>query len=260
MSEQARAVVLREHLASGGRVIGTMVVGFDAPGLPRIAAEAGADFLLIDLEHSGWGIDAVRPAFAAARAAGVPAIARTQGSLRHLISPALDAGATGVMVPMVDDAGEAERVVEAARFAPNGSRGFGLLYPDQLADGVSAATAAAERETLVIVQIETLSGVEHVEEIARIPGIDCLWVGQFDLSIAMGIPGAFDDPRLRDAEDRVLAACAEAGVAAGVLVANATTAVRVLERGFRMVAVGTDIGLYGDALGAALREVRDTRG
>ena len=116
--------------------------------------------------------------------------------------------------------------------------------------------AQAEHQTLVILQIETESGVEHVEEIARTPGVDCLWIGQFDLSIAMGIPGAFEDRRLRAAEDHVLAVCADAGVAAGVLVATAETACAMATRGFRMVAVGTDIGLYGDALRDAIQHAR----
>ena len=82
---------------------------------------------------------------------------------------------------------------------------------------MGAAIDAADAETLVILQIETLSCLDHVEEIAATPGVDVLWVGQFDL-IALGIAGAFDDPRLREAEDCVLAACAAAGIAAGVLV------------------------------------------
>jgi len=233
-----------------------MLLAFAATGVPRILDDAGADFVLIDLEHTGWGVDVIHPFLVACAGTGVRAIARTQGSLRHLISPALDAGADGVMVPMVDDAIEAERVVQAARFAPDGSRGFGLLYPDQLSAGVGEAMAAAERETLVILQIETASGMEHVEGIAATPGVDCLWVGQFDLSISMGIPGAFDDPRMRAAEDRVLAACADAGVAAGVLVATPGIAATMAARGFRMIALGTDIGLYGDALRTAIRKGR----
>jgi 2-dehydro-3-deoxyglucarate aldolase/4-hydroxy-2-oxoheptanedioate aldolase len=233
-----------------------MVFEFNTLGMPRILAVAGADFALIDLEHTGWGIEGVRPLLAAARAEAVATIARVQGSARHLISPALDAGAAGVMVPMIGDAIEAARVVHVARFAPNGGRGFGLLYPDQLADGVAAAIERAEAETLVILQIETTSGVDHVEEIAFTPGVDVLWVGQFDLTVSMGIPGAFDDPRLREAEDRVVAACSDAGIAAGILVADVETARSMLDRGFRMIALGSDIDLYGRALRNGLEALR----
>ena len=247
---------LRARLAGGGTSLGTMVFEFNTLGMPRILAAAGADFVLIDLEHTGWGIEGVRPLLAAARAEAVVPIVRVQGSARHLISPALDAGSAGVMVPMIGDAIEAERVVHVARFAPNGGRGFGLLYPDQLAEGVGAAIQSAEAETIVILQIETTSGVDHVEEIAVTPGVDVLWVGQFDLTLSMGIPGAFEDPRLREAEDRVVAACSDAGIAAGILVADVETARSMLDRGFRMIALGSDIDLYGRALGTGLEALR----
>jgi len=180
------AETLRSRLAAGGSAFGTMVFEFHTLGIPRIAASAGADFVLIDLEHTGWGVEGIRPVLAASAARDVELLVRVQGSARHLISPSLDLGARGVMVPMVDDSIEAERVVQAARFAPGGSRGFGLLYPDQLAHGVGAAMRTAEDATVVILQIETEAGVEHVEEIAATPGVDVLWVGQFDLSIALG--------------------------------------------------------------------------
>jgi 2-dehydro-3-deoxyglucarate aldolase/4-hydroxy-2-oxoheptanedioate aldolase len=233
-----------------------MVFEFNTLGLPRILSAAGADFVLIDLEHTGWGIEGIRSLLAAARSESVAPLVRVQGSARHLISPALDLGALGVMVPMVDDALEAERIVQAARFAPRGGRGFGLLYPDQLVGGVGAAIELAEAETVVIVQIETPAGLDHAEEIAATPGVDALWVGQFDLSVAMGIPGAFDHPRMRAAEDRVLAACSAAGLAAGVLVGSVEVASSMLARGFRMVALGSDIDLYGTALRTGLEALR----
>jgi 2-keto-3-deoxy-L-rhamnonate aldolase RhmA len=247
---------LRSRLARGGTAFGTMLFEFNTLGVPRILAAAGADFVLIDLEHTGWGIEGIRPLLAAGAAQDLEMLVRVQGAARHLISPALDLGARGVMVPMVDDAIEAERVVHAARFAPEGSRGFGLLYPDQLEGGVGTAMRAADEATLVILQTETAAGLDHVEEIAATPGVDVLWVGQFDLSIALGVPGAFDDARMRQAEDRVLAACAAGGIVAGVLVGSVDVARSMLARGFRMIALGSDIDLYGGALRSGLRSLR----
>jgi 2-dehydro-3-deoxyglucarate aldolase/4-hydroxy-2-oxoheptanedioate aldolase len=237
-------------------VLGTMLFEFNTLGIPRIVAAAGADFVMIDLEHTGWGIEGIRPLLAAAEGKDVETLVRVQGSARHLISPALDLGARGVMVPMVDDSIEAERVVHAARFAPDGGRGFGLLYPDQLGGGVDAAMRFAGAATLVILQIETEAGLEHAEEIAITPGVDVLWVGQFDLSIALGVPGVFDDARVAQAENRVLAACAAAGIAAGVLVGSVDVARSMLARGFRMIALGSDIDLYGGALRSGLQALR----
>jgi 2-dehydro-3-deoxyglucarate aldolase/4-hydroxy-2-oxoheptanedioate aldolase len=247
---------LRSRLARGGTAFGTMLFEFNTLGIPRIVAAAGADFALIDLEHTGWGIEGIRPLLVAGMAQNVEMLVRVQGAARHLISPALDLGAGGVMVPMVDDSIEAERVVQAARFAPDGSRGFGLLYPDQLERGVGAAMRAADDGTLVILQIETEAGLEHVEEIAATAGVDVLWVGQFDLSIALGVPGTFDDARVTKAEDRVLAACVAAEIAAGVLVGSVGVARSMLDRGFRMIALGSDIDLYGEALRSGLQSLR----
>jgi 2-keto-3-deoxy-L-rhamnonate aldolase RhmA len=251
---------LRPRLARGGTAFGTMLFEFHSLGIPRILTSAGADFVLIDLEHTGWGIEGIRPLLAAGGARDLEMLVRVQGSARHLISPALDLGAGGVMVPMVDDSIEAERVVQAARFAPEGSRGFGLLYPDQLEAGVDAAMRVADEATLVILQIESEAGLDHVEEIAVTPGVDALWVGQFDLSIALGAPGAFDDQRVKDAEDRVLAACGAAGIAAGVLVGSVDVARAMLARGFRMIALGSDIDLYGETLRTGLKALREGNG
>lgn len=251
---------LRSHLANGGTALGTMVFELNTVGLPRILDAAGAEFVLIDLEHTGWSVHAVRPMLAAARSSHVVPIARVQGSARQFVSPVLDAGAHGVMVPLVGGADEAAAVVRAARFAPAGDRGFGLLYPDQLTDGVGAAIDRAEEQTVVIAQIETLAGLDHVEEIAATPGVDVLWIGQFDLSVAMGIPGNFEDPRMREAEKRMLSACEATGRAAGVLVASVEVARSMLDRGFRMIALGTDIDLYGGALRIGLAALRGGSG
>jgi 2-dehydro-3-deoxyglucarate aldolase/4-hydroxy-2-oxoheptanedioate aldolase len=251
---------LRARLRAGEPVLGTMVFEFNTPGIQRILGTAGSDFVIVDLEHTGWSLDAVRPLLAAAGPRPVSPIVRTQGSERHLISPALDAGAVGVMVPMVEDASQARGVVEAARFRPAGGRGFGLVYPDQVAGGIEPALAAIEAETVVILQIESAAAVDRVDEIGATAGVDVLWVGEFDLSSSMGIAGAIDDPRVAAAEERVVAACRSAGLAAGVLVADVDAARSKLELGFTMIAVGTDIGLYGGAVRGALEALRGGMG
>jgi 2-dehydro-3-deoxyglucarate aldolase/4-hydroxy-2-oxoheptanedioate aldolase len=248
---------LRARLGAGEVILGTMLFEFNTYGVPRILADAGADFVLIDLEHTGWGVPQVLPLLATARAEPIAPIVRVQGSARHQVSAVLDAGAAGVVVPMVADADEAARIVEAARFGgPEGGRGFGLIYPDQIAKGVPQATAAADAETMVILFIETTEGLENVEAIAATPGVDVLWVGEYDLSMSMGIPGAIDDPQMQEAEERVIAACEEAGITAGVLAADVERACRMRERGFRMIALGTDINLYSRALSDELSMVR----
>jgi 2-keto-3-deoxy-L-rhamnonate aldolase RhmA/transcriptional regulator with XRE-family HTH domain len=248
---------LRARLQAGETILGTMLFEFNTYGMTRILSDAGADFVLIDLEHTGWGIPQVLPLLATARSETISPIVRVPGSARHQVSAVLDAGAEGVVVPMVADAAEAARVVEAARFArPEGRRGFGLVYPDQVANGVPEAIAAADAETMVILFIETMQGLENVEEIAATPGVDVLWVGEYDLSLSMGIPGEIDDPRIKDAEKRVVAACEQAGISAGILCASVEAARAMRELGFRMIALGTDINLYSRVLGDELSSLR----
>jgi 2-keto-3-deoxy-L-rhamnonate aldolase RhmA len=249
---------LRARLQAGELVLGTMLFEFNTYGVPRILSNAGADFVLIDLEHTGWGVPQVLPLLATSRSESIAPIVRVQGSERHQVSAVLDAGAAGVVVPMVADAAEAARVVEAARFGrPEGGRGFGLVYPDQVANGVPQATAAADAETMVILFIETMEGLENVEEIAATPGVDVLWVGEYDLSLSMGIPGEIDDPRIREAEDRVVAACEKAGISAGILCATVEVARSMRDQGFRMIALGTDINLYSRVLTDEISLVRN---
>ena len=248
---------LRARLQAGETILGTMLFEFNTYGMTRILSDAGADFVLIDLEHTGWGVPQVLPLLATARSEAISPIVRVQGSARHQVSAVLDAGAAGVVVPMVADATEAARVVEAARFArPEGGRGFGLVYPDQVANGVPEAIAAADAETMVILFIETMEGLENVEEIAATPGVDVLWVGEYDLSLSMGIPGEIDDPRIKDAEERVVAACEQAGISAGILCASVEAARAMRELGFRMIALGTDINLYSRVLRDEISLVR----
>ena len=117
--------------------------------------------------------------------------------------------------------------------------------------------AVGEAAWRLLTLLSDVAPVRATHDDYALPGVDVLWVGQFDLSIAMGIPGAFDDTRMVEAEDRVLAACADAGIAAGVLVGSVDVARSMLARGFRMVALGSDIDLYGGALRAGLEALRD---
>jgi 2-dehydro-3-deoxyglucarate aldolase/4-hydroxy-2-oxoheptanedioate aldolase len=251
----------RRILDEGGGALGVMIFEMATPGVGRLAASAGADFVLLDLEHTAWSIDRVAPALSAMRADDVTPLVRVPGTVPHLISGALDAGAMGVMVPMVEDEAQAAAAVRAATFPPEGGRGYGLLFRDQLhPDGVGATMADANRERLVIAQIETLGGVERVDAIAATPGVGVLWIGQYDLSASLGVPGAFDDHRMREAEDRVVAACRDHGCAAGMLASSLEHVDDLLERGFRCIAVTNDLQLFDGGLSRALAAARRPRG
>jgi 2-dehydro-3-deoxyglucarate aldolase/4-hydroxy-2-oxoheptanedioate aldolase len=176
----------------------------------------------------------------------------------HFIARALDAGAVGIMVPMVENAMQARRIVRAAKYPPVGGRGaaFGVAHDDYLGRDVVVAMGSANTETLLIAQIETAAGVENVERIAEVAGIDVLWIGHFDLTNSLGVPGQFDHPKYLAALERTVAACRANGKVAGFMAASPAEARAMLDRGFGIVAFGSDAGIFRDALGALIAGAR----
>ena len=173
------------------------------------------------------------------------------------VSRALDLGALGVMIPGCESAEEARQLVEWSRFPPQGKRGFGLLYSDVWEpDGLPATMAKANAETLLLVQIETAAGLGAVEEIAAVDGIDVLWIGQFDLTASLRIPGEFDTDLYRDAVGRIVAAARASGKHVGMVCASVDDARAMLAAGLTMVAYSFDTWLLERALRAGLDELR----
>jgi 2-keto-3-deoxy-L-rhamnonate aldolase RhmA len=244
-----RRNTVRDNLAAGGVSVGTMVTEFATTGVARLAARAGAEFVLFDLEHTGYGIERMRETLAATAAADVVPFLRVPDAEYDLIARGLDLGALGVMVPAVESADEARLVADSARFPPLGKRGFGMLFRDQwLDDDVPATIEHVNREVLTLVQIETAVGLEAVDEIAAVDGIDVLWIGHFDLSASLGVPGQFDGETFRTAVDRVLAAGAARGKPVGMVCGSVEEGRSLLGRGFRLLAYSIDIWIYEDAL------------
>jgi 2-keto-3-deoxy-L-rhamnonate aldolase RhmA len=247
---------VRQALAAGDSTIGLMVFEFGTTGVARMARSAGADFVLYDMEHSGWTPETMKWLLETARAAGITPFVRVRDRQRSSVSLLLDLGALGLMIPMVESAAQAREIVDHARYAPAGSRGVAVYHADDIEpEGLPATLAKANREVVLMAQIETVAGVEHVEEIAAVDGIDVLWVGHFDLTTSLGTPGAFWNEAHTAAVDRVLAAAAAAGKPAGSLANDAADARRLLEMGFRAIALG-DAPVFGGALTAAFAAVR----
>lgn len=255
-----RTNAVRRTLAEGGVALGTMVAEFATPGIARLAAAAGAEFVLFDLEHTGYGIERMRSVLAAARATDVVSFLRVPDAAYDLIARGLDIGAQGLMVPAVESVEEARLVAESARFPPAGKRGFGLVFRDDWEpSGVPATLEKANEETLVLAQIETAAGVEAVEGIAGVEGIDVLWIGHFDLSASLGVPGDFGGVVYRDAVERILAAGAAAGKPVGIVCGSVEEGRRFLAQGFRLLAYSFDLWIYQDALRSGLDGLAEAR-
>lgn len=249
---------LRAMARSRQPKFGHFVVEFATPGIGHILKAAGCDFVLFDLEHSGFGFETVKSALRYFEAADLPAIVRVPSKEYHHIARACDMGAEGVMVPMVGSAEEAQRILDGMKYDPEGRRGVALqVAHDRYRPGpVAEKFKAANARTTLFCQIETAEGVKNADAIAAVDGVDCLWVGQFDLSASLGIPGRFDHPKFLKAIDTVAAAAAKHRKALGRLVPDVETGIAYNRLGFDFICYSGDAWLLQQALQQGIAALR----
>ena len=240
----------KDRLKRGELLCGTMVFEFFTPGIAQIARAAGADFILYDMEHSGAGVETMKAQFAHCRGLPIAPLVRVPVNEYDFIARVLDAGAHGVIVPMVDSVDDAARAVRSMQYPPAGRRGsaFGMAHDDYLPGAPVDKIAAARAKTVLIALIETPGGVAAADDIAALPGVDMLWLGHFDLTNFMGIPGQFEHPEYLAAVDRIVAAARRHGKPAGFLALDDDWARRYHAKGFRVLACGLDTQLLQGAL------------
>ncbi len=235
---------LRHRLAAGEATVGTWVT-LGHPSVAEVLARAGFDWIVIDMEHSVIGLREAQDLLRAVELAGVPGIVRLPANDPVVIKRVMDAGAAGVMVPMVNSAADAAAAVAAVRYPPHGTRGVGLAR----AQGYGAPGAfAAYRdrlpdEAVIIVMIEHVDAVAAVDGILAVDGVDAFIVGPYDLSGSLGVPGELDDPRVEAALETVHAAGRRHGVPGGLHVVDPDP-VRLraaLDAGHRFVGYGLDV-------------------
>jgi 2-dehydro-3-deoxyglucarate aldolase/4-hydroxy-2-oxoheptanedioate aldolase len=237
---------------------GHFVLEFATPGIGHILKNAGCEFVVLDTEHSGFGIDTVKSTLRFMQAAELPTIVRVPSKDYKDIARACDMGAEGIMLPMVGSAVEAQVIVASMKYLPEGRRGVILRAAhDRYEVGPTMEKlAAANRRTTLFCQIETVEGVENAEEIAALDGVDCLWVGHFDLSCSLGIPGDFGHPKFAAAIETVVAACNKTGTSLGRLVPDVASGIEFYKQGFDFIAYSADAWVLGDGVAAALDGIR----
>lgn len=249
---------LKDMAGSPRPKIGHFVVEFATPGIGHIMKSAGCDFVLFDMEHSGFGFETVKRAVRYMQAADLPMIVRVPSKEYHHIARACDMGAEGVMLPMVGSAAEAKAILACMKYYPEGGRGVALqvAHDDYRPGSVKDKLAGANRRTTFFAQIETAAGVKNADAIAALPGVDCLWVGHFDLSVSLGIPGEFDSPKFAGAIERVVAAAQKHGKSLGRLVPNVETGVALNAQGFDFICYAGDVWVLHNALKGAVDKLR----
>jgi 4-hydroxy-2-oxoheptanedioate aldolase len=241
---------LRARWKAGEVTLGAWCMMPGALGVEIIAGQ-GFDWVAIDMQHGCMGYEGALEMIRAADVAGTCPVVRVTVNEPGCIGRALDSGALGIIIPMVNCAADARRAVDACLYPPLGLRSLGPVRV-ALRDGPEYSRAANGR-IAVIPMIETTDALDNVDEIAATPGVSALFVGPFDLSISLGLPAGDNDGthEFDDALRRVLSACARFGLAAAVL-SNPRVAVLRIEQGFQMISVTMDTVTLASATRAGL--------
>jgi len=250
---------IKHALKENKLVIGMMVTEFRSPGLAQMLANAGYDFISVDSEHSRFSLETVFEHVVGARAAGINSVVRIpERGQYHLISRVLDSGAQGVIVPQVETAEDVQHVVQSAKFAPIGMRGtaFRRAFTDYSKDNAATLAAAANAESLIVVQAESLHAVDHLDELLDAGPVDAVMIGPSDLSQSLGLLGHTANDELAPYIKRVVDTCRKHGVASGIALRSPDAIRRWVDEGMRFIVASTDINVFADAAEKLVTEIR----
>jgi 2-keto-3-deoxy-L-rhamnonate aldolase RhmA len=252
-----RANQVKQALLRGEIRVGTWVHTLGSLQLPQVLATTGFDYVHIDMEHSAFSLERVAEMCQAALSAGLMPVVRPPGKEHHLISRPLDNGAQGVLIPHVDTAAQALAAVQAVKFPPLGLRGS---QPPSFHTSFAKVDAKeymerANRETLVMVQIESREAIENIDRILAVDGVDGSTLGRGDLAAELGVSDR-DHPDVLAGLEKMIAACERHGKIPGLMVQQASDAQVWIERGIRYVTYASEVLMIRNAGEAALAEIR----
>lgn len=243
---------IKTRLEQGEVSIGTWLTMAHL-SVAEILADAGYDWVMIETEHTSIDVSEVMTLIMAVEGRGSIALVRLAGNDPIQAKAVMDAGAAGVMVPMVNSKEEAETAVKSIKYPPLGERGacgaqrgqgYGFLY-----ENYTDYVRQANDNSLLMIQIEHIDAVEHIDEILSVPGIDGTFIGPYDLSMSMGLAGQLAHPDVEDAKELVIQATKKRNLAAGIHIVHPETAEEDLKhsinQGYQFIALGTDILFLG---------------
>ncbi|UCF96737.1 MAG: hypothetical protein JSV89_16380 [Spirochaetaceae bacterium] len=208
--------MLIDKLKNRKKIFATTLVSIQWSGVIEIFKNDVLDFLILDLEHGSFSIEAAENLIRTSRASELPVIVRAADTLYHLLSTCLDAGAQGVIAPRVETLAQARDAMQSVRFPPQGRKGFGGFPLVRGWPGIEQFNS----RVVVLLQIESQRGIDNLEEILSVEGVSGIIVGPSDLSIDLGVPLRYDHPRLVEAVDRVIAACKNRKLSCGIYCAT----------------------------------------
>jgi 2-keto-3-deoxy-L-rhamnonate aldolase RhmA len=224
------------------RSLSGTLLSISAPQIAEIISDSGFDWVLIDMEHSAISLENVQNALQV-MGDKILKIVRVPGNDEIWIKRVLDTGCDGILVPMVNSAAEASRVVQASRYPPEGRRSVGLSRAHSFGPGFSSYVENANRDLLIMIQIEHKDGVGNIDEILKVKGIDSIFIGPYDLSASMGLTGQLSHPDVKAAIKLIKEKCREACLPYGIFGMSAESLVSEVKDGCIFLLCGVDAAI-----------------
>lgn len=246
---------IRKRLKNGELVLGT-ILSLNSPDVAEILSDVGFDWIFIDAEHSTLDPDNLKALFQAV-GESTPCVVRIPLLDEIAVKKILDAGAAGLLVPQVRDAGQVEQLVTWGRYYPEGSRGLGFGRAQGYGLKVGEYLETANENILLSVQAERTEAVNNIESIVQVDGLDAVLIGPYDLSASMGLPGQIEHPDVQAAIKHVAKVCKKAKMPIGIFGMTAEAVQPYIEQGFTYVVVGVDTVMLGNAASELLKQLRD---
>jgi 2-keto-3-deoxy-L-rhamnonate aldolase RhmA len=230
--------------------------------IAEILSSAGFDWVVVETEHTAIDVSEVLRLLIAIELHGAVPLVRLAWNDPIQAKAVMDSGAGGVIVPMVNTKAEAELAVKSVKYPPLGFRGVGLARAQGYGVSFDEYVQTANQDSLLMVQIEHIDAVSNIEEILSVPGIDGTYIGPYDLSCSMGLTGKINHPDVEAAKDRVLESTLSHGLVPGIHLVHPDMARDELgecaRKGYRFIALGTDILFLGDSARSMHGDARDT--
>ena len=246
---------LKQKVTTSTQLRGGMVFEFFSPGIPIILKNTGCEFIIFDMEHGGLSLEQFKILSIISNANKIAPFLRIPEINYNYIARALDLGALGIMVPMVNTPDDAIKIVQSSKYPPKGKRGagFGFVHDNYINQNPLSYIEKANNSLINIIQIETKIALENVKEIASINGVDCIWVGHFDLTNFLGIPGNFSSKKYLNAINEIVDAAVTHKKSLGIMVNNKQELETYYKLGFNMIAVGTEMNILSRSISQILK-------
>lgn len=238
-------VDFKTNVADGTKWIGTMLSELYSPNIPVLFKACGFDYFIVDCEHGCFDFSMVANLAAVSKNAEIPMLVRIPSIARECITKYMDMGVSGIVVPMVSTAEEARQVVEYSRYAPIGKRGISTTraHSGYFIKDLKAYMERVNKETVILVQIETIKGVQNVEEIVKTYGIDGVIVGPNDLSCDMEIVGQLENSMLLDVIKDIYKKTRLAGKLSGIITSNSGLMKECMNLEVQLLSWNSELGM-----------------